>query len=172
MATSNHTRRTMLGATAASTAAPALSIERQPSPIMAMHQRYEEAMAEYNVVDDADLQLGGDNADKQLGRSYLDAKRTNAAETTALRVAILYQVPDSWVDAMILQFHIYVATDMAVNDSINEEERNGLTIAIGTLFDFLCCEVRQDHESLGGQFQSSAQLAFFRRRYRTGIVED
>jgi uncharacterized membrane-anchored protein YhcB (DUF1043 family) len=102
-----------------------------------------------------------------LGFKYQRAETANNAETDALRQAILYQVPTTWTEAMALLFHI--AFDLT--DKPTKEERAATQTALDTLLDFMCCEVDQDHEELGRHFQTSANIVFDKRRYRTGIVE-
>lgn len=142
------------------------------STIRVLHSRYEAAYAEYNVIDRAEGALADDPADHKARFAYETAKGVNDAELEALRVAILYQVPVCWVDAMTLQFHIHSVSDMLANSAVSDAEQAALFVGIDTLFDFMCCEVRQDHEELGGQFQAGANRVFFARRRRTGIVED
>jgi hypothetical protein len=120
-------------------------------------------------IDLADTNLGKDDDDQALSFRYEEAKRANNAETDALRQAILYQVPTAWPEAMILLFHIHVASDLT--DKPTKEERAATHTALDTLLDFMCCEVDQDHEALGKHFQASANIVFDKRRYRTGIVE-
>lgn len=149
--------------------APAKS-ETACNPILAMHARYEAAGQEYNRIDLAATKLGKDEADLTLRFHYQKAQRANNAEVDALRQAILYQVPATWPEAMILLFHIHIAFDLT--DKPTEEETAATETAIDTLFDFMCCEVEQDHEQIGSQFQTSANLVFSKRRYRTGTLED
>ena len=140
------------------------------SPILTMHARYEAAWQEYNLTDLADTKLNkSDAAEDLLGFKYRTAETANNAETDALRQAILYQVPTTWPEAMILLFHTHVAADLT--DKPTKEERAATQTALDTLFDFMCCEVDQDHEALGKHFQASANIVFDKRRYRTGVVE-
>lgn len=135
------------------------------SPIIAMHVRYETAWLEYNRIDDADIALDkSTDAGKSLTYRYHDAEQANTGETDALRLAILYQVPTTWLEAMILQFHIHIAFDP--DDSSTDENRAAISVAIDTLLDFMCGEI--DHDGLGRQFQNSARLVSNRRRFRTG----
>ncbi len=149
--------------------APAKS-EVTTSPILAMHRRFEAAWQEYNQTVDASRALGKSRDDEVLEYHYQTAKLVNNTETDALRQAILYQVPTTWPEAMILLYHIRVAFDLT--DKPSPEEYAATEVALDTLLDFMCCEVDQDHEAIGKQFQMSANFAFDRRRYRTGIVEE
>jgi hypothetical protein len=145
--------------------------ERKPSPTMAMHKRYEETMAEYRVVENAEREArdGKDETDALLlGNALKDLTR----ETDAVRVAILHQVPDSWAEAMVLQFHIVAAHDLHASCATAPDgEVEVVQTAIETLFDFMCCEIDQNHAALGDAFQTEANRVFFKRRRRTGVVE-
>ncbi len=147
--------------------APLTSAASKPSPILAMHARYEAAWVEYNQTDTAGMALGKDG--HSLEFRYDAAKATNNTETDALRHATLYQVPTTWPEAMVLLFHTHVAHSLS--DKPTPEEYAATETALETLLDFMCCEVAQDHETLGKQFQASANIVFDKRRYRTGIVE-
>lgn len=149
-----------------------VSADRSPCPIMAMHTRFEQASAEYRVVERAEREARDRNDDAEAG-AYQRALKSLVGETEALRLAILHQVPDDWPAAMVLQFHIVGAFDVQANcDDVPAQELAALQTAIETLFDFLCCEVEQDHGAMGSAFQSEANRTFFKRRYRTGVVED
>lgn len=149
--------------------APANS-KASSSPILVMHSRYVAAWEEYTRIDKAATALGkNEPADLKLEFAYRDGMTANNGETDALRLAILYQVPTTWVEAMVLQFHISISYELV--DEPSTEDRAVLRSAIDTLFDFMCCEVDQDHEALGHGFQQAAIIAFDKRRYRTGIVE-
>ena len=70
-----------------------------------MHARYEAAWEEYNNIDTAQLKLNDRNeAERCLKFRYSDALKANNAETDALRLAILYQVPTTWQEALVLQY--------------------------------------------------------------------
>jgi hypothetical protein len=141
------------------------------SVIRAMHARYEQCSAEYNRIDaeEARLRRGGES----LTALHLDtAMHHNRIESDTLRQAILMQVPDSWPDALILQFHVWVEQDaQAAADQVSEGERNVLSIAMDTLLDFMACEVQADHAEIGNDFQQARNMVHFKRRYRTGEVE-
>lgn len=143
----------------------------QPPTIMAMHQRYETAMAEYLAVEKAERDAKNDG-DDDSARSFERAMRSLCRETDALRLAILTQVPDRWDEAMVLQFHITNAADLLVSsDGAPEAEQEALLTAIDTVFDFMCCERAEDHDALGREFQRAANRIFVTRRHRTGQVE-
>jgi hypothetical protein len=80
---------------------------------MAMHKRYEEAQTEYLTVEKAESQARKDG-DESVFR-LVHATKALIDESDALRVAILHQVPTSWIEAMVLQFHITAAFDMQAN---------------------------------------------------------
>lgn len=141
------------------------------SPILTMHARYEAAWAEYNAIDEARTAIAtSKDGDRQLDFRYADAMKASSAETDALRLAIFYQLPTSWQEAMVLQFHIYSTFDAGQVGP--EDEQLAINTAVETLFDFMCCEVEADHERLGNQFQIGANLVFDKRRYRAGNLED
>lgn len=143
------------------------------SPILSMHARYEQTMAEYNIVDQAEGAARKDDDDYHQSR-YSQALKALTRETDALRVAILHQVPVIWKEVMILQFHIVNAFDMHANCAGEppEAEKEALQTAIDTVFDFMCCEIDTDHEKVGAAFQDGASHALWKRRYRTGSVEE
>lgn len=131
-------------------------------------KRYEQTMAEYLVVELAENGADDEIEKAQLRRACQDSCR----ETEALRTAILYQVPSNLAEAAIVQFHVTCAFDMMVNcEDYPEAEREALTTAIDTLFDFLCCEMKGDHEQIGASFSYGAIRAHDNRRHRTGLVE-
>ena len=137
------------------------------SPILTMHARYEATWAEYNTLDEARSVLNTNNSDGcSLDFRYADAMKVSGGEIDALRLAIFYQVPTSWQEAMILQFHVHSIFDPAMVGP--EDERLAISTAIETLLDFMCCEVEADHERIGHQFQVGANLVSDNRRYRTG----
>lgn len=147
--------------------------ERKPSPILAMHKRYEEAAADYATAENAESQaLKAKDEDGAFKANQ--SMMTISREQDALRIGILYQVPTSWVEAMVLQFHIMCLGDMIIGADRPDGEGEGevLILAVETLFDFMCCEVDQDHGEIGDAFQTEANRVFFQRRRRTGIVED
>lgn len=147
----------------------------QPNPtvslIAALHERYEATQAECNVVDRAETaarrQSGEDAAER-----YRGACKTLVQEADALRDAILCQVPDSWSDALILQFHIVCASDQRVNEDEPSDASGALLqLAIDTLFDFMCSEVPREAPDIGSAFASEAARISRARRLRTGVVE-
>lgn len=138
------------------------------SPIMAMHRRYEQAQLEYEIIDDA-RQEAKDSGDKE---AFLleNAGHSSVREADALRIAILYQVPTRTAEAAVLQYHIAAMQDMIVGSEPRRElEEEALSVAIQTLFDFLACKMKEDHEETGGgSFRDEAVRAYFARRRRTG----
>ena len=137
------------------------------SPILAMHARYEASWAEFIIVEDARMKLDRKDRDESaLAHRYDDAMKVNAGETDALRLAILYQVPITPQEALVLQYHVHGASDpdlMATSD-----ERDALSVANDTLFDYRCDEI--DHDDSDGMFQSAEHIVSERRRFRTGKV--
>lgn len=141
------------------------------SPIAAMHTRYEAVMAASDTVDKASLYLGKTDGEQKLSFSYAAAMTTCEAETDALRTAILHQVPTDWHDALILQYHVYVAHDLYTPGKEPEHERAALVVAIATLFDFMARSIDADHDAMGRCFKAATMLVFDRRRFRTADLE-
>lgn len=146
-----------------------MSKPRTPtSALMAMHRRYEQAQAEYDIIDTAHQTAkdGGDNEAFLLE----DAGQTSVREADALRMAILYQVPADIPEAAVMQFHIATMHDMIEGCTERREpEEEALKVAIQTLCDFLACEMKEDHEQYAGaSFRNEAVRAYFARRRRTG----
>jgi len=149
----------------------------QPTPatslIAALHARYEATQTEYAAVERADMApRPKERGNKPDALDYGTALLTSEHESDALRNAILYQVPDSWSDALILQYHIGCAYDLcSCAAKPNEQDNERLQVAIDTLFDFMCTEVRTDAGEIGPGFAYGAARAFRLRRLRTGVVE-
>ena len=136
-----------------------------PTPIIAMHGRYITAWEEYNTIDVAATKLNDKNeAERILRFRYADAMGASSAEANALRLAILYQVPTTWPEALILQYHIHNIGDP--HTTRTEEENNALEVALDTLLDFMCDEI--EHEDEDNIFQRSEHIVSERRRFRTG----
>ncbi|MDB5583363.1 MAG: hypothetical protein JWR80_8539 [Bradyrhizobium sp.] len=142
------------------------------SVIRAMHTRFEQANAEYDRIDAAQTALNR-AGDRLEALRYDRALRENQTETDALRRAILLQVPDSWTDALILQYHIWLEQDLQASsdDKPSDADSSALLLAIDTLFDFMACEVQADHAAIGQAFQQGCNLVHFQRRHRTGEME-
>ena len=137
------------------------------SPILAMHARYEAAWAEFIIIEDARMKLDPKDRDESaLAHRYDDAMKVNAGETDALRLAILYQVPTTRQEALVLQYHAHGAADPDLMTT--SDERDALSVASDTLFDFHCDET--DHDDSDGMFQSAEHIVSERRRFRTGKV--
>lgn len=145
----------------------------QPSAMLIMHQRYEAATSEYDVVDCARPALPhaqGEEAESH--RRELDEGCTaSLAETDALRTAILLQVPRNALEAAILQFHIAAAFDMLLSyETLPKHEKDALNTAISTMHDYLCRMAPNAGQVAGNAFAFSAAWADRKRRYRTGHV--
>ena len=138
-----------------------------PSPLVAMHARYEAAWEEYSTIDTAQLKLNDKNeTERCLKFRYSDALKANNAETDALRLAILYQVPTTWQEALVLQYHVHSTADP--HSDLTDDEKNALEIGLDTLFDFMCDEVAHGEDD--GIFHRAECIVSDRRRYRTGKV--
>ena len=140
----------------------------QPSVILAMHRQYEAAWEAHHTVDTAKLRLGKDEGRQEM--LFEQAMSIVVSEADALRLAILYQVPTTWIEAMVLQYHIYI--EQGMGDCNGEAWSDALQVAVETLLDFFACEIDADHEEIGRMFQTSANLVYERRHARTGKVED
>lgn len=139
------------------------------STILPIHARYEASCSEFDAIDDA---CGGEEAAGDKIK-FDNAIAASLAEQNALRRAILFQVPGSYPEAMILAYHASEAYDLTINcDGVDRELQEAVDVALCTLFDYLCCETQQDHGVLGKRFQGAANRVFFQRRYRTGLLED
>ena len=146
-----------------------------PSTIRMLHGRYEAVWRGYEELERAEVKLG-----KQPPAEVEDAlahcaaaKLSNIKESDALRSAILYQVPDDWTEAMILQFHIINSIDLVVNSDARPDDplSEQIILAGDTLFDFMACEIAQDHEALGPSFKVETMRVWQARRLRTGVTE-
>jgi hypothetical protein len=142
------------------------------SLIAALHARYEATQSEYATIERADTPQAKQRQNSPDVQHFDAALLASEREADALRNVILYQVPDSWSDALILQYHIVVAQDAhAAAAKPKEEGGERLQIAIDTLFDFMCTEVRADAGEIGATFKDAAASVFRARRLRTGVVE-
>jgi hypothetical protein len=152
------------------------TFDPKPCCIMALHRRYEETQDEYLIIEQAEAaerqRIAGRDDLEGLAESYKRGMKSLAVESDVLRTAILYQVPDTWPEAMVLQFHITGAFDMQVaSDTPDEKDWVALQLAIDALFDFMCCEVTHDPEAIGSSFKNDAIRVYNQRRHRTGMVE-
>lgn len=141
------------------------------SPILAMHARYEANEAEYETIDEAAMRLGNSDADRALMHRYKDAMTTSERECDALRRAILFQVPDTMAEAAIFQFHIHIQYDLIATSTADDPDRDALTTAIDTLFDFMVSELGSDQDAIGPRFKDGAERVRQLRRFRTAELE-
>ncbi|HVL77879.1 MAG TPA: hypothetical protein VM346_01175 [Sphingomicrobium sp.] len=142
------------------------------SLILALHARYEAAWDEYNRLDNAKLALDESvEEERRLSFRYDDAMRRNQEEVDALRVAILLQVPSTDEELSILAFHMWSLYD-SDSETASGIEKRALEEGLNSTFDYLVGEGRCEMDRLGRQFANGASLAFDRRRFRTGQLED
>ena len=144
------------------------------SPLLVMHERYEAAWSAYAKIEAAENELDDSDQDRETLKSrYEDARKKIVAETDTLRVAILHQVPMSWADALILQYHAWCMAD--VLEGINsrpEDMREALLVGMETLFDFMAAEVADvDQEAIGPMIKGQTMLAWNRCRTRAAELE-
>ena len=135
------------------------------SLILALHARFEAASYECNALDNGTLRAARPTAERleQLRAAISDSIN----EQDALRLAILMQVPNTTAEAAVLTFHISVARD--AEETATDREREALTLAIDTLFDFMACEAAGAVQ--GKDFATLAERVRERRRLRTGEME-
>lgn len=142
------------------------------TPLMEMHKRYEETMAEYTRLELAENAARAEDTDYNE-TPYRTAMKSSCRESEALRTAILHQAPANAWEAAVLQFHISNGFDLMVGSSEDADaEKEALQRGIETLLDFMCCQVRQDQEQIGAAFRDEAARVHVQRRYRAGQVED
>jgi hypothetical protein len=110
------------------TPAPAL----KPSTLLTLHARWEAAMEEHNRIDEHHLALRRDEHRSEIHCSRGIA--ANQRECGALRLAILYQVPDTNEELAILSYHAWSVTEAETEQS--DEDRYAIEAAITSIFDF------------------------------------
>lgn len=139
-----------------------------PSPIQVMHAQFEAAEKAYCLVSDAKEALRKPQAPQdQLFHRYDRAVDETYAEIGAVHRAICYQVPTSWIDATILQYHVIIARERV--EGLKEPPRadlDALEVAADAVFDFLAGE----HPVSGDSIAMAAAAVAERRAYRTGIL--
>lgn len=146
-----------------------------PTPIATLHCLYELAVAADMKIEIADNALkGADPANEAVAARYEEARKKIGAETDALRFALLYQVPETWADAVILQFHLWELADLLASADVRpEDEDAALLVGSETLFDFMVAMLPEaERDALGRAFQMGTKLALSRRRTRTAELED
>ncbi len=149
------------------------TVETAPAPttpvstIAAMHARYEATWEEYNRLDEAQTKLDKkDESGRRLGDRYQDGMKASSREADALQMAILYQVPTTWQEALMLQYHVHTAADP--RRTMTEDEKLAIETGLDTIFDFMCDEI--DHDENVGIMHRSECLVSERRQYRTGKI--
>lgn len=144
------------------------------SPLLVMHERYEAAWSADMKIEAAENDLDDNDPDSATIKfRYEDARKKISAETDTLRIAILYQVPMSWADALVLQFHVWGMADLLESsDARPTDMREALLVGMETLFDFMAAEVADvDHEAIGAMFKGQTMLAWHRCRTRAAELE-
>ena len=140
---------------------------------MALHARYEQAWEEYKSIDTAKSDLPEDGPPSEAhGRKCQleEAMETNSRETDALRQALLYQVPTTQTEALVLAEHLH--TTFGLTDDFNKEgdvDRLAFETGFDTLLDFLFGE--SSEVIPGYNIGQSEKIVQMRRRLRTGITE-
>ncbi len=133
------------------------------SPILAMHARYERLWHDHHVADVAGLATAETQEGHHRKIDFEQAMAALEAESDALRVAILYQVPGTHAEAAVLQFYIAQAVD-----DTDERETAAVRVAVDALLDFMACDQSNRGESLSRMMTQVAGYASKRRRARTG----
>ena len=145
------------------------------SLIFALHARYEQIWAEYQIIEDAKLKLPTDLPSRSpiYERKFAleEAMRRNSFEETSINEAILHQVPTTWEEALILAAHLKLA---GIEEGAERDGGclNAIENGFDTLLDFMFGEI--DHDKLpcaGPQLLNIARIVYDRRRLRTGKVE-
>jgi len=142
----------------ASTSCTAGGSEASTGPILAIHARIEQLAAA------AETLAAADETD-----SVLEARDAVRAESEALRSALLHQSPENWREALVLAHHLVEAA--SARNTARGPSARVVPTAAEALFDFLAAHVDEDHEPLGETFQKATVRAFYRRRYRTGLLD-
>lgn len=150
------------------------------SLIFALHTRYEKAWLEYQLIEaskigaQAELKIKerADEASRQVHARVFqleEAEKRSSAEEVALNRAILYQVPTTWQEALILGAHLKIG---GIDEGLEGSALAAVETGFDTLLDFMFGEI--DHEELdcaGEQLLNIAKIVCDRRRLRTGKVE-
>lgn len=148
--------------------------DRNQSALKAMHQRYEAANAEFNVIDEtrSTLRAPRSDATESYHRQLDEACSASIGETDALRTAILFQVPQDAEDVAILHYHIGAAYDMMLGcETYPKHEQEALNTALNTVLDYACRMAPDVQQLSGDAFAYCAAQVNRKRRYRTGEVE-
>lgn len=146
------------------------------TPIATLHALFEASWAASLRIED-DWQDGDPETDLGAKHRQERASHKCGLESVALQQAILMQMPNTWRDAMILQYHVYDLFETVSgvpgkgHEKAAERERLMVQIAIESVFDFMASELPHDHEQIGPMFKASTMLAYDNRRGRTGAVD-
>jgi hypothetical protein len=148
-------------------------------PITVLHRMYERAWQATGVIE---KEIEEARESEKIGDTYRwnVAMTANQREASLLQLALLYQVPTTWRDALILAHHVrelqgHVATgakEGTIYAVQHEWERDALDVGLTALLDFLACELPdEDHEEIGPMFKASTMHAWNSRRARTGAED-
>lgn len=143
------------------------------SPLLVMHERYEAAWSADTKIEEAENDLDNSPSSQSLKTRYDDARNKIMAETDTLRIAILYQVPTSWADALVLQFHVWGMADLLDGlETRPADMRAAVLVGMESLFDFMATKVANvDHDAIGAMFKGQTKLAWNRCRTRAAELE-
>ncbi len=134
------------------------------SLIRALHDRYVDAWAEHNRIDDARPALAEDHKMHSRLNAAMDA---NSRESGAIRDAILHQVPIDMRELTILAYHAWDYFDP--HCELPDSDKLALETALLSIFDYLMGEGHLEMDS-SETLRSATMLAYNRRRDRTGVL--
>ncbi len=143
--------------------------EENPSLITALHQRYEFVTRVGEAVNDTTLAARGASLSHLSEGDMVAEGQTLSREADALQAALLHQVPDTWRDALILQFHVLNACDRAVLSTPRDEAHcERLQLAIDHILAFIGDELGHLGEGLDSELTTQLQRVRRQRGIRAG----
>ena len=148
---------------------------------LALHARYEIAWLQHQAIEartigqkariataEQELQQGM----RELQYSLEEADRVNQIEVDALRVAILFQMPTTWQEALVLAYHIHNSYDLRDPEHTSDLEKQALQTGLDLLLDFMFGEIDHDQmDCCGTQMLNLANIVYDRRHTRLGGEE-
>jgi hypothetical protein len=142
-----------------------------PSLILALHARYEQAWDEYNQLDNAKPGDADPPAPAHSRKIRIEeAMEANQREVDALRQALLYQVPNTSDEALVLACHLHTTFGLTEDfDKAGDVDRLAFETGLDTLLDFMFGE---SSFTAGYQLKQAERIVQSRRRLRTGVTEE
>lgn len=140
----------------------------QPTSLIAtLHARYASVWAEHGRADCAATYAPPDGK----VRLWLDRGMEGLLrESDALRLAMLYQVPQTMEEAALLSYHVWSIYDSVA--ALTADEKLALEAAVTALFDFLMRHGAADMNGHGEIFRAGTMLAWKSVRARTGEIDE